>query len=219
MLVGELPMALVIVDNPDVANRSTPTVARRLVASTLRRLREQAQMTKADAAKIVEHDASWLTRIESCETRIHTNDLRVLLPGYGLSAGAAEAVMAMARQTRSRSWWQKYSDAMPDWFQLYVGLESDASVIRTYEQQSVPGLLQTEDYARAAMIASPIPPPAADMDRRLQLRMERQTLLDGDDPPHLRVVLDEAVIRRQVGGSKTMRAQLDHLVEVMDRPN
>ncbi len=173
----------------------------------------------ADAARLAEHDSTWLSRIEHAENGIHNNDLRQLLSVYGIDGAEAEAVLEINRGARKRGWWQPYGAAIPDWFSTYVGLESEASLIRTYEAQLVPGILQTEAYARAVLQAAPIPESAPEIERQVRLRLDRQASLDSDAPPQLRVILDESVVRRVVGGPKTMREQLDHLIAVSDETN
>lgn len=195
-----------------------PAIKRRRVAATLRERREQAGMTATEAAKLLEHDRSWLSRIESAEVKCHPTTVRLILGLYGVEPAAIEAVAVVARETRERGWYQDYTDAMPDWFAGYVGLETDASVIRTYESQVMPGILQTEAYARALAFAAPLPEPTAATERRIELRMARRAVLDRDDPPQLRVVLDEAVLRRTVGGKAVMREQIDHLIEIAQAP-
>lgn len=124
----------------------------------------------------------------------------------------------MARQAKRRGWWQRYRDVLPPWFTTYVGMESEASRIRTYECQAVPGLLQTEQYARATFSDAPQPPAADERERRVALRLARQAIFDDPQPPRLEVVIDEGAARRQVGGAATMRAQLSHLIEQSHRP-
>ncbi|PZF96716.1 helix-turn-helix domain-containing protein [Micromonospora deserti] len=203
----------------DVPQRQSPTVRRRRLALTLRQLRERAGITSAEAARRVDHDASWLSRIETAEVRPHPNDVRALLTLYGVEGDQAEAVIAVARQAKQRGWWQRYSDVLPDWFAAYVGMESEASAIRTYECQMVPGLLQTEDYARAAFQGAPVPMRDDEVERQVALRMERQAILTGDDPPMLRVVIDEGAARRMVGGPEVLHRQLNHLIEDSTRSN
>jgi transcriptional regulator with XRE-family HTH domain len=202
-----------------VTQRQSPTVRRRRLALTLRQLRCSAGLSASDAARRVDHDASWLSRIESAEVRPHPNDVRALLALYGVDGDQAEAVIAVARQAKQRGWWQGYADVLPDWFTTYVGMESEASVIRTYECQIVPGLLQTEDYARIAFEGAPIPMRPDEVDKQVALRMERQGILTSDEPPLLRVVIDEGAVRRMVGGPTVMKAQIDKLIEESDRSN
>jgi len=206
-------------DDAGVPNRSSPTVKRRRLALTLRDLRSQASLSAAEAARRVDHDASWLSRIESAEVRPHPNDVRALLDLYGVTGDQAEAVLAVARQAKQRGWWQPYNDVLPDWFTTYVGMESEASVIRIYQAQAVPGLLQTEDYARATFRGAPIPMRDDEIERQVSLRMERQAVLAREDPPLLRVILDEGAVRRMVGGPATMKNQLTRLVDDTARTN
>jgi len=167
----------------------------------------------------VDHDASWLSRIENSEVRPHPNDVRALLSLYGVEGDPAEAVIAVARQAKQRGWWQRYTDVLPDWFTTYVGMESEASVIRTYECQMVPGLLQTEEYARAAFRGAPVPMRDDEVERQVALRMERQAILTSDEPPQFRVVVDEGAVRRLVGGPAVMKEQINRLIEESDRSN
>ena len=157
-----------------MATRQSPTVQRRRLALTLRKLRERAGYTAVDAAQRVDHDGSWLSRVETAEVRPHPNDVRALLALYGVEDDQAEAVIAVTRQAKQRGWWQRYSDVLPDWFAAYVGMESEASVIRTYECQMFPGLLQDEAYARSVFQAGPIPLRDDEVERQVSLRMERQ---------------------------------------------
>ncbi|MCA2214124.1 helix-turn-helix domain-containing protein [Jidongwangia harbinensis] len=202
-----------------MTSRQSPTIRRRRLALTLRRLRDSAGLPAAEAARRVDHDASWLSRIESAEVRPHPNDVRALLSLYGVTGDQAEAVIAVARQAKQRGWWQRYSDVLPDWFTTYVGMESEASAIRTYECQMVPGLLQTEDYARAAFRGAPVPMRDDEVERQVALRMERQAVLTADEPPLLRVVVDEGAARRLVGGPGVMKAQIDRLIDQSHRTN
>ena len=202
-----------------MTQRQSPTVRRRRLALTLRQLRDSAGLSAADAARRVDHDASWLSRIESSEVRPHPNDVRALLSLYGVEGEQAEAVIAVARQAKQRGWWQRYSDVLPDWFTTFIGMESEASVIRSYQCQMVPGLLQTEEYARAAFDGAPVPMRPDEVDKQVALRMERQAILTSDEPPLLRVVIDEAAVRRLVGGPAVMKAQITRLIEESQRTN
>ena len=213
---GDTPLADSIFGCPQgmmwtVAQRQSPTVKRRRLALTLRQLRGRAGLSASDAARRVDHDSSWLSRIENAEVRPHPNDVRALLDLYGVTGEQAEAVIAVARQAKQRGWWQRYGDAVPDWFASYVGMESEASVIRSYQCQMVPGLLQTEDYARAAFQGAPVPMRDDEVERQVSLRMERQAILTSDAPPMLRMVVDEAAVRRLVGGAEVIRGQIAHL--------
>ena len=200
-----------------MTHRQSPTVRRRRLALTLRQLRDSAGLSAGEAARRVDHDASWLSRIETAEVRPHPNDVRALLSLYGVDGEQAEAVIAVARQAKQRGWWQRYTDVLPDWFTNYVGMESEASVIRTYECQMVPGLLQTEDYARSAIQGGPILMRDDEVERQVALRLERQSILVSDEPPLLRVVIDEGAARRMVGGPAVMTAQIKRLIAESQR--
>jgi transcriptional regulator with XRE-family HTH domain len=195
-----------------------PAIKRRRVAATLRERREQAGMSLVEAAKKLEHDRSWLSRIENAEVKAHPTTVRLILGLYEVEEPAIEAVANVARETRERGWHQDYADAMPEWFSTFIGLERDASLIRTFEHL-VPGWLQTEDYARALMYQAPMPPPAEEIERRVMLRMARRELLTKEDPPQIRVVLDEAALRRLVGGKQVMAHQIERALEVGAMPN
>jgi hypothetical protein len=138
-----------------------------------------------------------------------------LLTLYGITDEQTRSTLvALTRQANTPGWWSKYGDIMADWFEAYLGLETAASVIRTFELQFVHGLFQTEDYARAVTMLGHTSAPADEIERRVSLRLNRQDLLNGPDPPQVWTILDEGALRRPVGGSAVMRAQLDHLVEV-----
>jgi hypothetical protein len=126
---------------------------------------------------------------------------------------------ALARRANAPGWWHDYSDVLPHWFEAYVGLEEVATQIRAYEVQFVPGLLQTEDYARAVTLLGHDGAPPREIERRVRLRMARQSVLDRDDPPNLWAVIDEAVLRRPAGSPAVMHGQLRHLAELAERPN
>jgi Domain of unknown function (DUF5753)/Helix-turn-helix domain len=201
---------------------STPTAARRLLALTLRDLRTQSGIEPKDAAKAIERDTTWLNKAERAVMTPSASDIKELLRLYGLKIedGQAEAILAIARTARKRGgWWHSYADVMPDQFGTFVGLEAAASQIRDFETALVPGLLQTPEYARAVLLAGPIAPTKAAIETTMSVRAERQKILDRDDPPELRVVLDEGLLRREIGGPKVMRAQIEYLIEMSHRPN
>lgn len=201
------------------SRRASPTVPTRRVASTLKMFRERAEMGVGEAAAAVDRKPSWLSRIESMENRAHQNDVQALMRKYGVEDSIIEAVMAVARQSRQRGWWYPYNDVLPEWFGQYLGLESDASFIRTFEALAVPGLLQTRDYARAATRASAAPAQDKEIERFVDLRVDRQQLLAGDDPVQFRGVLDEGILHRIVGGRQVMIGQIEHLLELAKLPN
>ncbi len=200
--------------------RPSPTVRRRRLRSELRRLRTELGLTIEDVQERTGGDIriSTLSRWETGERSVRPNDLRALLDVYELTEGEErEALLTLCRQAKERGWWQSYGSAVPGWFQVYVGLESEASEIHQYAAELVPGLLQTADYYRAFLSASPAD---AEISRKVEVRMARQErLTSADEAPELWAVLNEAVVRRNVGPNGTMRAQLGRLAELADLPN
>jgi transcriptional regulator with XRE-family HTH domain len=197
--------------------RSAPTVKRRRLAAELRRHREAAGLTLDEVAERLEWSNAKISRIENARVSVLPRDVKFLLGVYGVDGEAREVLLTLAREARQKGWWHSYGDAIPAWFEVYIGLEAEAVSIHGYESELVPGLLQTEDYARAAFHGFPVEDEEAD--KRVALRMARQERLTADDAPQLWVVLNESVIRRVVGGPATMRAQLDRLVEASRLPN
>ncbi|MGI5132154.1 helix-turn-helix domain-containing protein [Pseudonocardia sp. CA-107938] len=197
------------------------STARRIVlGNALRRLREQAGISRAEAGYQIRASDSKVSRLELGRVAFKERDVVDLLTMYGITdEGEREMFLGMVRQANQPGWWRRYSDVMPNWFQDYVGLEESASRIHCYELQFVPGLLQTEAYARA--IATRGRPDFAppDIERRITLRMQRQRILTGVNPTTLWVVLDESVLRRPIGGRRTLLDQIDHLIESARQPN
>ena len=137
----------------------------------------------------------------------------LLLDIYNVHGDRREALLTLARQAKERGWWQSYASAIPDWFAVYVGLEAEAARISEYAAELVPGLLQTPEYYRAFLRAAPAAGSEEEISRKIEVRTARQERLTGDDPPEYWAVLNEAVIRRAVGGTEAMRAQLHHIAE------
>jgi transcriptional regulator with XRE-family HTH domain len=193
--------------------RPSPTVRRRRLRYELRRLRTEQGLTIEDVQERSNGDvrAPSLSRWETGERSIRPSDLRVLLDIYDVPPADREALLTLARQAKERGWWQAYTAVMPESFQAYVGLEAEASLIREYAAELVPGLLQTEDYYREFLSTAP-----ADTDtaRKIEVRTTRQQRLTGDDRPQYWAVLNEAVIRRTVGGPEIMRTQLARILEL-----
>jgi len=125
----------------------------------------------------------------------------------------------LARQANTPGWWHRYGEVLPSWFQSYLGLEAATSLIRTYEVQFIPGLLQTRDYARAVVVLGHEKAPEDEIERRVDLRMTRQQVLSRSDPPQVWAVLDEALLRRPIGNRKVMLAQIEALIEASRQPN
>jgi transcriptional regulator with XRE-family HTH domain len=202
-------------------SRTSPTVKRRRLAAELRRRRDVAGMTIEEVAEHLEWSTAKISRIENARVSVLPRDVKFLLRTYGATEGSAEweALLVLARESRQKGWWHAYGDAIPEWFETYVGLEADATTLRTYESEVVPGLFQTEDYARAVHRAVMIKASNDEIEKQVAVRMARQEGLTGDDAPQIWSVVNEAVIRRVVGGPAVMRAQLDKLTEVSEQPN
>ena len=197
-----------------------PTVRRIMVGVQLRRLREDAGISREDAGYTIRASESKISRLELGRVSFKERDITDLLTHYGVAdAEQREALLAMAREANTPGWWHNYDDVLPSWFQTYVGLEEAATLIRSYEVQFVPGLLQTEDYARAVTIAGNPDARAEEVERRVSLRTTRQQVLTRPYPPTVWAVVDEAALRRPIGGSKVMRAQIRRLLDLMDLPN
>jgi transcriptional regulator with XRE-family HTH domain len=198
----------------------SPTMRRRRLARELARLREERGMTIRQAASALEWDPSKLSRVEGLQRGIIVRDVRRLLDLYQVTGEAdREALFELARQAKQRGWWQAYADVMPSEYANLIGLEAEAAEIRTYQPELIHGLLQTADYARAVIRAGRPGDTAAEVARRVELRMTRQQILDRDDPLRLRVILNEAAARRVVGGPDVMRAQLTALTAERERSN
>jgi len=196
------------------ADASSPTVPRMLVGIQLHRFREAAGIGPDQAAYEIRASRSKISRMENGLVRFKERDVTDLLDLYGITDERTRAgLVSLTRQANAPGRWSKYGDIMADWFEAYLGLETSASVIRSFELQFVHGLFQTEDYARAVTLLGHTTAPAEEIERRVSLRLKRQDLLTGAKPPQVWSVLDEGALRRPVGGGAVMRAQLDRLIE------
>lgn len=199
-----------------------PTVRSRRLRYELRRLRERASLTYDQVAEELGWSASKMYRIENDKVGVIVRDVRRMLNLYGVGAGEQrEALLTLARDKgRDEGWWHRYGDVLPEWFQVYVSLESEADSLREYESELVPGIVQTEEYARAIMHTLPNKGPGDEAERAIEARMARQEALTRNEQPvSLWAVLNEAVPRRLVGGEKVTGRQLAHLVEMAKLPN
>ncbi|CAL9277154.1 helix-turn-helix domain-containing protein [Streptomyces rochei] len=199
--------------------RAAPTVGQVVLGRRLQELRETAGLKREEAAKVLRVAPATVRRMEMAEVALKIPYVQILLTAYGVPAAEVSAFVALAEEANQPGWWQRYHDVLPDWFSMYVSLEGAARIVRSYEPHFVPGLLQTEDYARAVMEAGTIGNAGGDaVERHVSLRMERQRLLERADPPHLWVVMDETVLRRPVSiDGRVMRDQLDKLLELATR--
>jgi transcriptional regulator with XRE-family HTH domain len=201
-----------------MAPRPSPTARRRRLATALRNMREAQQLSCTDVGKAVGWSESKVSRIETGRVGISQADLERLLDLYKVSGDPRVALLTLRRQATHRGWWHSYTDALPSWFEDYVGLEDGAKSLLTYENQLVPGLMQTQDYATAIIRAARPTVSADEVERQLAARATRQALLTGPDALHVWAILDEAVLRRKVGGPAIMHAQLDRLREIAALP-
>ncbi|QKW05881.1 helix-turn-helix domain-containing protein [Streptomyces sp. NA04227] len=201
--------------------RSAPTVGQVVLGRRLQDLRERAGLKREEAAKVLRVAPATVRRMEMAEVGFKIPYLQLLLKSYGVADDEAEAFISLAEEANKPGWWQRFHDILPGWFSMYVSLEGAASLIRSYDPHFVPGLLQTEDYARAVMASGALGQTVpADIERHVALRMQRQQLLTREeDAPRLWVVMDETALRRPAGDSAVMRAQIDRLLEAMEMPN
>ena len=208
------------VDPFGASEDSGPTVLRMVLGSQLRRLRIAAGVTRGAAGYEIRCSHTKISRMELGQVSFKRRDVADLLTLYGVTDDAErEAILTLAAQANERGWWHNFADLMPGWFEVYVGLEEAASVIRSYEAQFIPGLLQSEDYARA-VIRDGYPLAGPDeIERRVRLRMNRARLVHSPEPPRIWAIIDEAAVRRQPGGAAVMRAQLEHLLELCRLPH
>jgi transcriptional regulator with XRE-family HTH domain len=190
------------------------------LGARLRRLREARGVSREDAGWAIRASESKISRMELGRVGFKTRDVTDLLTLYGVDDEAERtALTTLARESNTPGWWHPYGDLLSTWFQYYLDLEAAATLIRTYEIQFVPGLLQTEAYARAVIQLGHVHATAAEIDRRVGLRMGRKQLLSRANPPRLWAVLDEAVLYRPIGGPDVLRDQLNALLEACELPN
>jgi hypothetical protein len=202
------------------APQSGPTVLRILLGAQLRKLREGRNISREDAGWEIRASGSKISRMELGRVSFKERDVADLLSMYGVTdPREREALLGLARQANNPGWWHHFGDILPSWFQSYLGLEAAASLIRTYEIQFVPGLLQTPEYARAVILLGHAGADADEIDRRVELRNQRQQILSRPDPPQLWAVIDEAALRRPIGGVEVMRRQIEALMEASKLPN
>jgi transcriptional regulator with XRE-family HTH domain len=188
------------------------------VGAHLRVLRERRGITRGQAAGLIRASESKISRMELGRVGFKERDLLDLLSLYGVHDGSERSLLVdRVRESNAPAWWQAYADAAPVWFHRYLGLEPTAALIRTFEVQFVPGLLQTEDYARAVVRLGHPSAGADAVERRVRLRRERQQVLNRPDAPRLWAVVDEAALRRAVGGPAVMRDQLEALIATVTK--
>jgi transcriptional regulator with XRE-family HTH domain len=196
-----------------------PYVRRKLLGRQLRQFREQAGVSQEGAAKFTGLKGPSISRIENGKQAILPRTVRLLCQCYDIGAPTVDMLMRQAEESADRAWYTMYSDTVPHWVESFLGLEAEATEVWCYEAQLVPGLLQTPEYVRAIAAAAQLDSTDAEIERSVELRLARQRRLASTNPPQLKAVLDETVIRRPVGGPAAMAAQLRHLQEMSEHDN
>jgi transcriptional regulator with XRE-family HTH domain len=197
---------------------ATPTIQRRRLGNALKRARDQAGKTQDEAAAVIDAVASKISRLELGQSGVKLTDLALLLDFYRVSGEPADWMRDLARAGRQRGRWSGYRNVIPDWFRAYVDLEADASEIRWYQPEVVPGILQTEAYIHAMNATAHPRVTDEEVNRQVKVRLERQAVLDQPDTT-LHFILSESALRRNVGDATIMYRQLIHLAEAAERPN
>ncbi|MBA8823111.1 transcriptional regulator with XRE-family HTH domain [Saccharopolyspora lacisalsi] len=196
---------------------ASPTVRRRRLAAELRRLRAAVDVTQQQAATHLGCTQAKIGRFETAKRVPSPGDVSALMDFYAVDDDQRARLADLARDARKRGWWHSYSDVLPEWYETYVGLEAEASSMRTYESDAVPGLLQTREYAHAITSSTLVRPDESEVARRVELRLRRQHRITGENPLELWAVIGEAALRRRVGGTGVLRRQLTHLLEMSER--
>ncbi|MFI6333885.1 helix-turn-helix domain-containing protein [Streptomyces sp. NPDC050535] len=198
--------------------RAAPTVGQVVLGRRLQELRETSGLKREEAARVLRVAPATVRRMEMAEVSLKIPYVQVLLETYGVAADEVAAFVGLAEEANRPGWWQRFHDVLPEWFSMHVSLEGAAELIRSYEPHFVPGLLQTEDYARAVLEAGTVGQTGPEsIERHVALRMKRQGLLTGEKAPHLWVIMDETALRRPVSiDGKVMRDQIDRLLEAVE---
>ncbi|HEY9524186.1 MAG TPA: helix-turn-helix transcriptional regulator [Thermopolyspora sp.] len=200
--------------------RNGPTVLRILLGTRLRRLRQAKGVSRERAGEVIRASHTKISRLELGRVGFKRRDLADLLTLYGVTDPyERDSLFELAEKASTPGWWHRYGDVLPPWFEVYVGLEDAASAIRAYELQFVPGLLQCRSYARAVILLEHHTASPDEVEHRVALRMARQERLLRDDALRLWAVVDEAVLRREIGGRHVLREQIEHLLALIERPN
>ena len=205
---------------PEAGHESGPTVLRIVLGTQLRRLREASGITREAAGDAIRASHAKISRLELGRVGIKERDIEDLLTLYGVTDPAERLeYLSLVRKANAPGWWQQYGDLLPSWFEMYLRLEQAAAFIRTYQVQFIPGLLQTEEYARSVILVGHRSESAEEIDRRVYLRISRQKMLTEPGSPKLWAVVDEAALSRPFGSPGVMRAQLQRLLEMSELPN
>jgi transcriptional regulator with XRE-family HTH domain len=198
---------------------ATPTIQRRRLGNALKRAREDAGKTQDEAAQQIDAAGSKISRMELGQSGIRLTDLRVLLEYYKVDSKEAEWMQELARAGRQRGRWTAYRNVIPDWFMTYVDLESDASEIRWYQPEVIPGILQVESYIRAMNSTGAQRASQAELEQQVKVRLARQAILHQSAAPDLHLILSESALRRNVGDAAIMREQLLYVADMATQPS
>jgi hypothetical protein len=196
-----------------------PTVLKILLGAQLRRLRDLAGVSRDEAGYHIRASGSKISRLELGRVSFKERDVADLLDMYGVTGEQKDQLLQLTHEANATPWWQKYREVVPDWFQVYVGLEEAAALIRIYEVQFVPGLLQTEDYARAVVMQGSPNLSSEEIDSRVAVRMGRQKQFSKENPARLWAIVDEAALRRPIGSRDVLAGQINRLIDVTSEPN
>lgn len=200
-----------------MGNRISPTVRKRRLAIELRRLRDESGIKAAEVARELGCSPGKVSLMETGRVSITVPDTKAMLEIYGINGEQRDAFVELARHAKQRGWWVAYNDTMHPWFQQFVGLETETSVLRTYESEFIPGLLQSEDYQRALLAHEITPWTEEEVDQFIALRKDRQQILDGDT--RFWFILNEAALRRWIGTPEVIHAQLKRLNDIGKQGN
>ena len=216
---------MALIDPPEPSGdagdqRGSPTARRIMLGARLRRLREAADISRSEAGFAIRGSESKISRLELGRVSFKPRDVTDLLTMYGVTdPEKREAFLEMVKRSNEPGWWHRYTDLVADWFQDYLGLEESASRIQTWEQQFVPGLLQTEEYAKAIASHGWSPLASQSVQRQVGVRMRRQAVLGRPNPPKVWAVMDESILHRPIGGRRVLSAQIEHLLDLTKRPH
>ncbi|NUP41514.1 MAG: helix-turn-helix domain-containing protein [Streptomyces sp.] len=206
-------------ERPAAGGPSAPTVLRMILSRRLQERRQEAGLSLEQAARTLRVKPLTIRRLEKAEVALKPLYVEKLLQTYGAGPQEIEEFCALAEQANEPGWWYPYRDVLPSWFKAYVSLETGAKALRTYEPHYVTGLLQTPEYVRACLRGGFPNEPEDALGQRVELRLRRQSLLERDDAPTLWVVMEEAVLHRQVGSAEVMRRQIERLLEAVELPH
>ncbi|MGW3381721.1 helix-turn-helix domain-containing protein [Streptomyces albogriseolus] len=196
----------------------SPTARRRRLSIELKKLREKSALTCAQVGQALDWSGSKVNRMETGSGRVQPSDVDALCRFYGTSDELREFLKSLAREAKTRGWWQVHGAGVPEWFNIYIGLEQDASTLRQYQCEVLPGLMQTEAYARE-LHTTGAHMSAEDIDRAVRVRLERQEMLTRPDAPEAWFVVNEGAVRNVIGDREIMREQLERILETTELPS